>query len=372
MFTDSASPMLRSTIRRRAAGASLALALALGCSAEELPLLPVVWEGQSIRVRMDDPGIEVCGGTFDALDRHAALVREALLLAGDDIIEYTIADQDLVDSVCASEASSSPDGCTYPEGGLVYTTVPYVPHELVHATRLEDPELRFLSFPIEEGLATLFGADSHGDQIIPLDALGIFAEDYVTGFDEYHRAGQTMAILLDLHGVEEFRRFELTARTLGEDRAFEDVFGESKQEFAETAEGQPHCEQSQWWAPLLECDGEPVTPDPITGAVTLTGNVDCAEADVRGPDFGRMWVSRHFRLDQRTSTLTHQFDMPDDATLEIVSCEGGCPERFAYIGTSDQVGGILNGLPDLEPGEYFLRMSRPVAEGGGQFEIVLR
>jgi hypothetical protein len=64
--------------------------------------------------------------------------------------------------------------------------------------------------------------------------------------------------------------------------------------------------------------------------------------------------------------------MPEDATLEVVACDGGCPERFVYIGTIDQVGSVANGLPALEPGEYFLRMSRPISDDDGRFEIVLR
>jgi hypothetical protein len=69
--------------------------------------------------------------------------------------------------------------------------------------------------------------------------------------------------------------------------------------------------------------------------------------------------------------LTYDIDMPEDATLEIVACNGGCPERFVYIGTNDQVGSFGNGLPSLEPGEYFLRMSRPVGDSDGRFEITL-
>lgn len=338
---------------------------------EELPLPPVVWEGTSVRVRMEDPGIQVCGGSFEALDRHAELVREALLLEGDDVVDYSIGDAELVESVCASEASNSPDGCTYPDVGYVYTTIPFVPHEIVHAVRIKDPELAFLSSPIEEGLATVFGADWFGVNSPPLDARGILAEQFVTGADEYHQAGQTVAILLDRHGVEAFRDFDLSARTASEARAFEDVFGETKDEFAEYAESVPHCDQSQWWMPLLECDGEPLTADPETGAVTLTGNIRCGEPDVNGPDFGRMWVSRHFRLDEPTGVLGYSFDLPQDATLEIVGCSGGCPERFVYLGTATQVGSFSNGLPSLDPGEYFLRMSRPVSDDDGFFEVVL-
>lgn len=57
-------------VARLQAFSSLGLAAVLGCAPEELPLPPVVWEGQTVRARMDDPGIQVCGGTFEALDRQ--------------------------------------------------------------------------------------------------------------------------------------------------------------------------------------------------------------------------------------------------------------------------------------------------------------
>jgi hypothetical protein len=350
----------------------LSLAMVLGCAPDELPLPPVVWEGDMVRVRMDDPGIQVCGGTFEALDRHAALVREALLLEGDGVVEYSIADEELVHEICSSRAADRPNACAFPDSGRVYTSVPFVPHEIVHAVRWLDPRLGRLSSPFEEGLATLFGADWPDDIVIPLEAKGLLAERYVTGLREYDRAGQTMSILFDRHGLEAFREFDELARTMSEDAAFAEVFSETKEEFAAMAETMPICEQSQWWMPLLECDGEPITADPETGLLTLTGNVSCGEPDVMGPEWGRMWTSRRFRLDYRTSFF-HSYDveMPEDATLEIVQCTGGCPERVAYIGGRYEIGSVLNPIPSLDPGEYFLRLIRPVSDDVGFFELAI-
>ncbi|MEX1363772.1 MAG: hypothetical protein AB1Z98_11635, partial [Nannocystaceae bacterium] len=100
-----------------------------GCAPQEdPPLPPVVWEGEAVRVRMDDPGIQVCGGSFEALDRHAQLVREALLLQGDGIIDYSIGDEDFVDQACNLE---SPIACTNGTDGRVFTAVPFNAHEIV-------------------------------------------------------------------------------------------------------------------------------------------------------------------------------------------------------------------------------------------------
>jgi hypothetical protein len=346
--------------------------MVVGCAPDELPLPPVVWEGEMVRARMDDPGIQVCGGTFEALDRHAALVREALLLEGDGVVEYSIVEEELVHTLCAGGASETPVGCAFPDSGRVYTSVPYVPHELVHATRLLDPRLGHLSSPFEEGLATLFGSDWPDDIVIPLEAQAILAERYATGLREYDRAGQTMSILFDRHGLEAFREFDELARTAGEDVAFAEVFGETKDEFAAVAETMPICEQSRWWMPLVECDGEPITADPETGLLTLEGNVRCGEPDVKGPEYGRMWTSRRFRLDFRTSFF-HSYDveMPEDAILEVVGCDGGCPERVVYIGGRYEIGSVNNPIPSLDPGEYFLRMIRPVSDDDGYFELVI-
>lgn len=358
---------------RPSAVAGLGLAMLLGCAPDELPLPPVVWEGQMVRARMDDPGIQVCGGTFEALDRHAALVREALLLEGDGVVEYSIGDEDFVQPICSRTPSDTLVGCAFPDTGRVYTSVPYVPHEIVHSVRHLDPRLGHLSSPFEEGLATLFGADWPDDIVIPLEAQAVLAEQDVRGLREYDRAGQTMSVLFDRHGLDVFREFDELARTAGEDAAFVGVFGETKQEFGAVAETTPICEQSQWWMPLLECDGEPITADPNTGLITLSGNVSCGEPDVKGPEYGRMWTSRRFRLDSPTSLwYSYDFDFPEDAMLEIVGCNGGCPERFAYIGARYDVGGLGDGgLGDLEPGEYFLRLTRPISDDDGHFEIVI-
>lgn len=342
----------------------------MACGPDDPPLPPVVWEGQNIRARMDDPDIEVCGGTFEALDRHVALVREALLLEGDGIIEYSIGDGDFVDSVC-SESSAA---CAYPPYGHVYTSMPFIPHELVHAARMKDPKITHLSPHVEEGLATLFGADWVGNRFVPLDAVELFEQAGVSDLREYDRAGQVMALLLERHGIEAFRRFDELAPDAGEDAAFEEVFGETKHEFALHADAQEHCEMSQWFMPLLECDGDPLVANAM-GFITLAGDLSCDSPETLGSSWGKIWVSRHFRLDRPTSTLTYDIvAMPEDATLEIIGCDWSCPERFVYIGGKYQVGSVNNGLPVLEPGDYLFRMSRPAMEndGDGVFEFVMQ
>ncbi len=364
------------SVRAFAAG-SLAVVGALagglgGCAPdEEPPLPPVVWEGETVRVRMDDPEVEVCGGSFEALDRHAELVREELLLEGDGMIEYSIGDVEFVDEWCSAD---SPIACTRTTTGVVFTTEPFIPHEIVHAVRVLDPRItRLRSSPFEEGLATLLGSNDLPEGSVPLDAIGILEDADVGGAAEYFRAGYSMALLIERHGVDLFRNFDLLARDRAEDRAFEEVFGETKAEFAAVADEAPLCDQSQWWVPLLECDGEPTTADPANGGLSFSGDLRCGDERTLGPEDGRMWTTRHFRLDEQAIWIGYRFEMPDDATLEIVSCDSGCPERFAYIGTRYEVGSIANGLPSLEPGEYFLRMSRPVSENDdGWFEIVLK
>lgn len=359
----------RGRAARRCNGACCLVGLLGACAPEPgFPLPPVVWEGESVRVRMDDPGIEVCGGSFEALDRHATLVRQALLLEGDGLVEYSIGDEDFVDAACNLDAAA---GCSSPTTGHVFTTIPMHEHELVHAVRILDPKLSLHGSPLEEGLATVFGGDRFDDDAPPLEPSIFLAKDQLMGALEYYHAGQMVALLLARYGTDAFRRFDTRASTMDEDGAFLATFDESKEQFVAANEMAPYCEQSQWWAPLLECDGEPAAADPMTGELVLSGSLDCSEADVYGPRAERMWASQHFRIDERTSTLAYHFDMPEDATLEVVACSGNCPERFAYLGTRDQVGSVRNGLPALEPGDYFLRVSRPLADDDGYFEVVL-
>jgi hypothetical protein len=353
---------------RRLLAGGLAGLLA-GCAPEdEPPLPPVVWEGESVRVRMDDPDIEVCGGSFDALDRHATLVRQALLLEGDGVIEYSIGDQDFVSARCDLDA---PAACTSALAGSVFTTDPFNPHEIVHAVRVLDPDISIRRSSIEEGLATLFGSDDLGQGTVPLDAKGILDDTYVAGDAEYYRAGYLMALLFERHGPTRFRGFDLLARDLSEDRAFIEAFGEPMTEFAAMADEAPLCEQSHWWAPLLECAGDPMIADPETGGVSFIGNLRCGGDGVLGPRRGRMSMTRHFRLEQPVGPLGYDLEFPEDTTLEIVSCEMSCPHRFVYSGGLYDVGAVNGGLPPLEPGEYFLRLSRPVSAEDGEFSIIL-
>lgn len=365
-----ASPRCGGRARRAAAaGWTLLAGLCIACAPdEELPLPPVVWEGESVRVRMDDPGIEVCGGSFEALDRHAELVREALLLEGDGVVEYSIGDPAFVDERCDLDTSAP---CTDSVTGDVFTSIPMHEHEIVHAVRLLDPELSLRSSPFEEGLATMFGGDRFDDDDPPLDPSILLIDEQLEGALEYYNAGQTMALLLERHGRDAFRAFDTLASTMNEDEAFLTAFGESKEQFVFAIEDSPHCEQSQWWIPLLECNGDPAAADPMTGALVLSGSLDCGSPDVYGPRSDRMWTSRHFLLDETTSDLAYEFDIPEDATVEIIACGGGCPDRLAYIGTNDQLGSVLNGVPSLQPGEYFLRLSRPVSDTDGSFQIVI-
>lgn len=365
----------RITKRWRGLGHALASLLTVSCGPEEedFPLPDVVWEGRGVRVRMEDPTMQVCGGTFDALDRHVELVREAMLLEGDGVVEYSIGDEDFVESACDFPFDGTSIACADASSGNVFTSNAFVLHEIVHAVRRRDPGVGLLSSPFEEGLAMVYGDDFLPSYPIPLDIVGVLDKaSYIEGGEEYYFSGHMVAKLLDLHGMETFRRFDLQAREQGEGVAFSEVYGQTKREFGALAEGDPVCEQTQWWAPLLECDGEPMIADPATDGLVLSGDLSCAAEDVLGPGVGRVWTSRHFRLDRGTSTLAYEFDIPEDATLEIVSCDGGCPERFAYIGMRDDVGSVLNGVPSLEPGEYFLRVSRPVDEREGHFEIVLQ
>ncbi|HUS61620.1 MAG TPA: hypothetical protein VMY34_05445, partial [Acidimicrobiales bacterium] len=127
---------------------------------------------------MDDPAIEVCGASFEALDRHAELVREELLLERDGVIEYSIGDEDFVDERCNSD---SPIACTKATTGAVFTTEPFIQHEIVHAVRVLDPRTSLRSSPIEEGLATLFGSDDLPEGTVSLDATSIIEDTNVAG-----------------------------------------------------------------------------------------------------------------------------------------------------------------------------------------------
>lgn len=338
------------------------------CAPDGLELPPVVWEGENVRVRMEDESIQVCGGTFEGLDRHAALAREAMLLDWNgDLVEYSLGHIDFLEDACIGTTL----GCANSDTGHVFTRRPFHLHEVVHSVRFLDPNRTLHSSPIEEGLATLFGAGVGSEGTTSLEALKTLQLEQVGGDTDYYRSGQLMAMLIATYGIETFRAFDLAASRDDENAAFASVFGVTKTEFAAIAEETPQCSSSQWWQPLLECAGEPELPDPDTGQVTFTGDLRCDSSDVYGPAQGdNMWTSRHFQIDDMVPPFYYEMDFPEDTTLEVVGCDGGCPERFVYRGGRWDVGSVANGIPGLEPGEYFMRLSRPVSDEPGPFRIV--
>jgi len=318
---------------------------------------------------MDDETIPVCGGTFEALDLHANLVRDAMLLEGQDrIVDYSIGDQDFVLDAC--EVSSI--GCAPVDTGQVFTSQVFHQHEIVHAVRSLDPKIGHHSIAFEEGLAAVFGADFFDTtMVLALNALEMLQDADLSGPEDADRAGRLVAIVLERYGADSFRRFDLSSRTEDESSAFVGAFDETLEDFAVVADAAPLCGRSQWWQPLLECSGEPIDADPETGKLTFTGDLSCGDSEVQGPVFEMMRTSRHFRVAEPTSEILYEFEMPEDATLEIVECHLGCPDRFTYLGGQSDLGSVSNGIPRLEPGEYFLRITRPVSDDNGWFEIVL-
>ncbi|MCH9687434.1 MAG: hypothetical protein K0V04_38725 [Deltaproteobacteria bacterium] len=334
-----------------------------GCS-DEPALPPVAWESDVLRVRVEDPTTVICEGSFEAIERHATLVRDVLALDGRDrILDYSVVEPDSIGQWCSSTSTA----CTHSPPGQVFTATPVLLHEVTHAVRILNPDTRLLSPALEEGMAVLYGDEVFRAQTPPLMAESLLQEQIVT-VDQYLRTGLLTNILVQRHGLDDFMRFDRLAATTPEDEAFAEVFGETKDQFAQAADDHEACAPQQWREPLLECDDAPVMPDPATGRIVLTGNLSCGDPQVVGPTFSWMTTTRHFRVLESHSSPGHRVDVPRGTTVELVGCQAGCPERYYY----DYFAGPVRGyFPTLEPGDYVVRLTRPVADDAGPFTLEL-
>jgi hypothetical protein len=78
-------------------------------------------------------------------------------------------------------------------------------------------------------------------------------------------------------------------------------------------------------------------------------------------------------LAQRTFTQCEYSILGSAGFLDSAEVHGENEYYYAgnLVGGIRDIGSVDHGIPSLEPGEYFLRVSRPVADDAGHFEIVI-
>lgn len=294
---------------RRAIISAFVGVLAAGCQEE-----PGSWtddysfvrEGQHVTVYGygRDEG-EVCGGSFEALDTHAAAILE--FIGSDASVHYSYRwmSEDVFEGRCPPGASA----CT--ASGEPYSrSIPDL-HESTHAifyTAWDNACPSFLS----EGLAEYFSSPRRGADEAPDPSL---LPDVLTGApieigDEYDLAGHFTSFLIEDYGVDAVRGlceaipFENSRADW--ELAVSEVIGGELDQLLAAYESYPTCTQHQYRARLWECAGEPDVTYNGEPELTFELVAACADERVLGPIGGWAIVTRRvwFPEDQLASVTT--------------------------------------------------------------------
>jgi hypothetical protein len=240
-------------------------------------------------------------------------------------------------------------------------------HELVHALRHDA-----VRYPLpgatffEEGLAVLYQVsmetvDADRDVMAALRSVANL-RDYM-GFEYYGLAGHFTHFLAGEHGIEAVVAFvddQAGARTIDDlDVLFTEHFGESLQAAVDRYRSEyPSCSHFARTRHAVECSQPPVQP--VDGAIDISYELACDDPHVLGPIDGWMWRSFTFDVTRADRYELFNIAMPFDFTMEIVDCDRGC---LGIDGSTPGIGSIYTN-PELEPGRYLVRLSRPVDSPG--------
>lgn len=289
-----------------------------------LPLPPVIWEGQYLNVASDLP-TALCGGTAPHLDSLLGALRErwgteveepSLYYAlGGELTEY--------DTPCVAGQL----GCV--EGGVVYSGLVPLDHEIVHLAR----EPIHFSFPlIEEGAAEYWGDDAPLRPDLSGRISELVEEGNPLGFEHYTRAGHFVAYLVESSGEAALEALS-SATTLESSpeefrSAVDMVYGLSLQELEASYEANyPECPQSEYRAAFGECHASDALPICADGSgLLIQRRGSCAEGDVLGPRLDRIWTTIQIEVAVTGSYgLRFSATPGDDVVMSMRSCGGGCP-----------------------------------------------
>ena len=129
-----------------------------GCAPEQVEFGTRAWVGEHLEVWTSE-GVTVCGGSFEALDRHAAETSEYAMARGVETRAspyryYWVQPDELQGGPCSEGPAP---GCFSPRNDAVYATRFY-PHEVVYA----EFAWGHSSF-VDEGFATLLGGSRFVD-----------------------------------------------------------------------------------------------------------------------------------------------------------------------------------------------------------------
>jgi hypothetical protein len=323
---------------------------------------PVVWVGEHIELATNGEAT-ACGGSWEYLDAFVGAALDDMGLEAEGPFRYYFLTTEELESV---NDDSMPTGSRFAQGRRVYTNLPVDTHELVHALRhdaVRNP-LPGVTF-FEEGLAVLYQKNTRtvdsDDVIAALESIPNL-RDYM-GFEYYGVAGHFTRFLAGEHGIEAVVAFvddQGGARTIGDlDVLFTEHFSEGLETTVERYRSDyPSCSHFARTRHIVECSQPPV--EPVEQAIDVSYELACDDPDVLGPVDGMMWRSFTFEVTRADRYDLFNAVMPFDFTMELVDCDRGC----LGIDLATPGIGTIYTTPDLEPGRYLVRLSRPVDSPG--------
>lgn len=317
-------------------------------------LPPILWEGEQVRFRSDEPLDRVCGGTLEHLDDRAAHIDD-LFEDPRDIVDFVWAPGPALEEYCELPTL----GCR--RGRSAFTVFALDEHELFHALREASAQRG-----LEEGMAVAFGDDRHlagevedSDIDTVLRTTGPFALPDGT---DYPRLGHFVSYLVATYGVETLVDLARTSNlwdgyddltrsveaTLG--IAFDDVIDDYEASY-------PACDSRDYRYDGFDCGRNIVAMPPQDGdEIDMTVRVACDEPTVLGPRAGEVWTM--ITLDVPTDGRHLISIVPSDAvpsTIHLRRCDATCDEL-----EPTPAGGNLWMLTYcLRAGAYSLRLAVP-------------
>jgi hypothetical protein len=317
---------------------------------------PEVWRGEHIVFRTESSK-PICSGTLPYIDRHLAVVSDALGVEPPIDVDYTwIPDLSGLQAYCAREDSL---GCAkrYKE---VYSIYPAHCHEVSHVVVNSEWELSNRIVALEEGLAEVLACGAHpfSGAAPPSD----WIEEPWEG--DYGSAARFVQFLIERNGLRATARWIATGgrKAVDYENSYSLEFDESFDDAIADFSDYPKCGDQEYRIAFQECTA-PLTPH-VDGVWQLEFDLECSSPTVRGPREDRVWTSQTIRttVDNVYAVTLEGTTVESDTTVDIVRCAPCSRAVSAHI-TSDSVA-ELNGVlhdrtPEFPAGLYYVEVSQP-------------
>lgn len=261
----------------RGRGAALAVAGALSSTLSCAPEPSTRWLGHYLHF-VTDLDVPICEGTFHRQERLVELLAAEFGAVIDTPVWFELTTPDDAHERCESESAF---GCYRHRREKIYSSLPYHPHEIVHAVAAAAAWTGPTAFT--EGLAEAYshGARSGTDRLPVAEVLA----DFQLTRDHYYTMALFVRFLLERHGVAAFGAF-MRATEFEDDvdmfaPSFAAVFAEPLEAAIAAFEAYPTCQAWQNHVALMECADEATPWAENSWAVEV--DLRCASAEVVGP-----------------------------------------------------------------------------------------